>query len=205
MSSFGAPCQGIVNEQVDEAIEMADPTGAAGLVAELRFDDAAGDGDDAVVVTLPRDTRGLHGAVRAAKYSLGQCVGRSRRRETWNVPLKEQLVAGGVLQGEAGECSEELLERSPRIPRQPERIEVRDELPVPIGEHRVVEGVLRIEVPVERWLAYSDVACQRVKRDPGYAVLAGQLPRTVHDPGHPRFSTLGHRAGRGCRSRTYHR
>ena len=103
---------------------MAHPTGAAGLVAELRFHDAAGDGDDAVDVTLLGDPCGLHDALRAAKYVLGQCVGRSRRRETRNVPLKEQLVAGGVLQGEAGECSEELLEGNPRIPRQLERIEV---------------------------------------------------------------------------------
>src|ERR1700722_16788592 len=132
MSSLGAPCQGIVNEQVDEAVEMAHPTGATGFVAELRFDDAAGDGDDAVDVTLACDTRGPHGVVRAAKYLFGQCVGPSRWRETRNVPLKEQLVAGGVLQGEAGECSEELLERNSCIPRGLERIELLDELPVPI-------------------------------------------------------------------------
>ena len=83
---------------------MAHPTGAAGLVAELRFHNAAGDGDDAVDVTLLGDPSGLHDALHAAKHSLGQCVGRRRRREARNVPLKEQLVAGGVLQSKAGEC-----------------------------------------------------------------------------------------------------
>src|ERR1700733_8089031 len=104
MSSLGPPCQGVVNEQVDEAIEMAHPTGAAGLVAELRFHDAPGDGDDAVDVTLLGDPRGLHDAVYTAENFLGQRVGGNGRRETWNVSLKKQLVASGGFQGEAGEC-----------------------------------------------------------------------------------------------------
>src|ERR1700689_5164380 len=110
---------------------MAHPTGAAGFVAELCFDDAAGDGDDAVDVTLLGDTRGPHEAVRAAEYFLGQRVGGGRWREIRNMSLKEQLEAGGVLQREASECSEPLLECSSRFPRHLERIKVVDELPVP--------------------------------------------------------------------------
>ena len=64
-----------------------------------------------------------------------------------------------------------LLERNSRIPRHLERIEVLDELSVPVGEHGVVEGVLRIEVPVERGLAHPDLTGQRMQRDPGDAVL----------------------------------
>ena len=80
-----------------------------------------------------------------------------------------------------------------------------EELPVAVGEHRVVQRVLRVEVHVQRGLAHPDLPGQAVQRHPGDAVLPGQRPGGRHDPGHPRFSALGHRARRRYRPVSYHR
>ena len=55
-------------------------------------------------------------------------------------------------------------------------LEPLEQLPVAVGEHRVVQRVLRIEVLVQRRLAYPDLAGQRVERDAADAVLPSELP-----------------------------
>ena len=52
---MSAPFDGVVDVEIDEAVEVAGPAVAAGVVAHLRFHEPRGDGDDAVDVTLVGD------------------------------------------------------------------------------------------------------------------------------------------------------
>src|SRR4051794_13172993 len=46
---------GVVDEEVDEAVEVAEPAAPAGVVGQLGVDEAGRYGDDAVDVALARD------------------------------------------------------------------------------------------------------------------------------------------------------
>jgi len=66
-----------------------------------------------------------------------------------------------------------------------------EQLPVAVGEHRVVQRMLRVEVGVERRLAHADLTGQLVQRHAADAVDVGQLPRRGDDRGDLGFAALG--------------
>ena len=72
---------------------------------------------------------------------------------------------------------------NPGIGGEFERVEAGEESTVAVGEHRVVERVLRVEVRVQRRLAHPHLAGEAVQGDAGHAFLARQLPRRGDDLG----------------------
>ena len=88
-----------------------------------------------------------------------------RRREAGDVALEQQLAPCRILQGERDERAQVLLQRGAGLTGERERVEPLEQLPVAVGEHRVVERVLRVEVLVERRLAHPDLAGQGMQRD----------------------------------------
>ena len=123
---------------------------------------------------------------------MGELVRGGRRFESGDRTLEEQRGALGILDGEAHEGLHERLHRGPRIGRQVQRVEPRAQLTVAVGEHRVVKRVLRVEVHVERRLAYADLARQCVEREGTDAVRAGEPPRRGDDRRRPLLPSLDH-------------
>src|SRR5580698_8269135 len=168
-----SPCKGVVDQEVDQMVEMAEPAVAARIVAELSLAETGGHGDDAVDVALPGHPRGPHQRDRAAQYLLGQRVRFRRGREAGDGPLEQQLVAGGVLTPERREGGQELLESITGLLGERHSVQALYKPPVAVGEHRVVQGVLRVEVLIQRRLADSDLPRQGVQRHPGDPVFPG--------------------------------
>ncbi len=116
-----------------------------------------------------------------AEGFLRERVGLRCRCESRDVALEEQLASRGFLEREVDECMQELLQRLAPIGRQLDGVETLEELPVAVSEHRVVQGMLRVEVLVERRLAHAHLARQPPKRDTGDAVRSSELPSGVDD------------------------
>jgi hypothetical protein len=81
--------------------------------------------------------------------------------------------AGGVPARECREGGQPLLEGSTGFPGERHGVLLLHELPVAVGEHRVVQGVLRVEVLVQRRLAHLDLSRRGVQRDTADPVLLG--------------------------------
>ncbi|HEY7438909.1 MAG TPA: hypothetical protein VIC35_05885 [Acidimicrobiia bacterium] len=160
---------------------MTDPSVPARIVARLRRNETTDDGNDAVDITLLVDAGFVQERDDPSERLFGERVRLRRRDESGNRPLEEQLTAGTIFCGELDERTQELLQRSAAITGQGGLVEALEQLPVPIGEHRVVEGVLRVEVFVQGWLPHLDAAGQFVERKGRHAVLAGEAPRSCHD------------------------
>ena len=129
----------------------------------------------------------------APECFLGERVRLRRRGEAGNVALEEQLAPRRILERERDERTQELLERRAGISGELQRFEPLEQLPVAVGEHRVVQRVLRVEVLVEGRLAHPDLAGQGMQRDPGDAVLPSELPRRSDDRRHLGLAALRHR------------
>ena len=126
--------------------------------------------DEAVDVALTLDARGAQEIDRAGEHRLGERVRLGRRLEARDRPLEQQRAAGRVLDREVPTNARMNAFTAARGFRQLQRVEPLEELAVAVGEHRVVERVLRVEVGVERRLADADLASQRVEREPADAV-----------------------------------
>ena len=118
---------------------------------------------------------------RAVQHRLRARVRLRGRLEPRNRALEEQQAAGGVLERELHERAHERLHCSTRASWQLQRLESLEQPAVAVGEHRVEQRVLRIEVGVERRLAHADLAGERMERDTADAVGAGQLPGGFDD------------------------
>lgn len=75
--------------------------------------------------------------------------------------------------------------------RQLDVAEVRKELTRAVGEHGVIQGVLRIEVLIERRLAHADAVRQLPEGDAGDAILTGEVLSGGDDLGNLRLPALG--------------
>ena len=171
------PFDRVVDVEVDEPVEVTGPAVAAGVVAHLRFHEARGDGDDAVDVALVGDAGVVQQLDQLPEYVLGECVRLRRGREAWEVTLEEKLVACLVLDGKGNNRGQVLLHRGTRDHGEFHRSQPREQLPVAVGEHGVVEGVLRVEVLVQGRLAHPDGARQLMQGDSADPVFPSQLPR----------------------------
>ena len=108
--------------------------------------------------------------------SSASCVRLRRGHEAGDVALEEQLVACWILEGEGDERADALLQRGAGVTRVAELVEPVEQLLVAVGEHRVVQRVLGVEVLVERRLAHPHLAGEGVQRDPGDPVFSSELP-----------------------------
>jgi hypothetical protein len=168
------------------------PTVAARVVAQLGLHQTGDDGDDAVDVTLLRDACPVDQLDGAAEHFFGECVRLQGGDEAWEVALEEQFVSCWVLEAESDERTHPFLQRGAGVTRVGELIEPVEQLLVAVGEHRVVQRVLRVEVFVQRRLAHPHLAGQGVQRNPGDPMLARESPGAGDDRGDFGLSTLRH-------------
>ena len=68
-------------------------------------------------------------------------------------------------------------------------VEPFEQLSVAVGEHRVVQRMLRVEVLIQRRLAHPDLSGQIMQGQPGDALLASELPSRGDDRGDLGLST----------------
>ena len=89
--------------EVDQTVEVTRPAVAAGVVGQLRLDETADHGDDAIDVALVRDARFAQQLGGPVERLLGEGVRLRRGSEVGNMPLEQQLAPSGVFQREIEE------------------------------------------------------------------------------------------------------
>ena len=143
----------------------------------------------------PGHARFVHQLDRVPEDLLGERVRLRRRREARNMTLEEQFVPCWIFERERHHRAQERLQRGPWLTRERERSKPGEQLSVAVGEHRVVQRVLRVEVLVQRGLTHPDLAGQGMQRDPGDPVLPSEHPRGGDDRGDLGLSTLRNLVG----------
>ena len=131
----------------------------------------------------------------------GRCRWKSSSYRAWSSTAK------------ATNRAQVLLQRGAGIGGEVECVQPLEQLPVAVGEHGVVESVLRVEVLVQGRLAHPDGASQRMQGDPADSrapepaptPLPRSRPSSLLASSSPcRPSVAGDLAGRDCR-RSHHR
>ena len=104
-----------------------------------------------------------------------------RRFEAGDVPLEHEDVAHDVFGDEVEQHPSQVEDATARVVVGRKRFRSIEELAVALGEHRVVQVVLRREVRVERRLAQVDHGGELSQRDAAESVAMGEHPGRVED------------------------
>ena len=133
-------------------------------------------GGPEVAVRLRREPE--FGALNPASFVELQCEGeRLRGRfEPRDRPLEEELVTHGVLDAELDEAMSHVVKRLGF-----DTFGAGEKLGVAVGEHRVVDGVLRREVGVQRRRLHAECSGDVPQAHRGEPVLTCERPGRVDD------------------------
>jgi hypothetical protein len=94
--------------------------------------------------------------------------------------LEQQLVPGGVLDAELHEHPGVRPQARLRVGLI-DGLDAGEQLPVALGEHRVVHGVLGREVRIQRLGPHANLCAQVAHGDPDETLSRSELPRSVED------------------------
>jgi hypothetical protein len=168
-------------------VDQAEPPVAARVVAELLGRDAGDHGGEEIDRLLTHDPDAGEGAAQVVDAVDREGVGLGRRFPVGDDPLEHELIANRVGRAELGPLPRDPLRRGPGVG---DGAEVgrplggcRDQLLLPLTEHGVVEGRLRLDVGVQRLGPEPDLAPELPHRDGGQPVATGQTPGGVEDLG----------------------
>ena len=164
---------------------------AAGIVRRLLRREPGDERGPQVELRGFAHSRGREACLRLLDHLDRERVRLRRRLEVGNRALEQQLGPGRVLGAELHEHPRHRPQQRTRLVGPGRRGHPVEQHTVPLREHRVVDRVLRGEVPVQRRRPHPDLGGDVAQRQAGESLLARLLPGGLEDLGPGGFAPFG--------------
>ena len=175
----------VSEEHLKHGVQVLDPPIATWLIGLLLSEQTAHQRGEDVDVGWAGDARGDQQVGIERQELLCECVRRRAGFESRNGPLEQQLTRGWILTDEVPKSQAPVPHRLPRVTGIGPGLRVSEQGPASLGEHRIVEGRLGIDVGVQE--GSRNPTCRATaQRDTGQTLPVGDAPRSrknVFEPG----------------------
>jgi hypothetical protein len=181
----------VSKEHVEGVVEEAVPTVTPRVVRDLLIDepgDKAGEQVEVAWVRSPRLDERLSVDLEAFDR---RGIRLRRRLEAGDRALEQQLVPGWVLETEVDELPATGAKVGPSVAGARRALAELEVLPASLAEQGVVDGVLAVEVRVQRLGPHPHLLAQVPQRQARHPVLADQLLGRLQDLRPGRLTTFG--------------